>query len=227
MSTPISALIRTNEAARAAAPASPTMDRDGFLKLLVAQLSHQDPLQPTEGTEFVTQLSQFALVEQSITQSNQLNVISTQVRGLSNNEAAGLVGQTVTIRGHGVAFDGAAATTSNVQLGAAAGRVTATLRDAHGRVVRTMDIGARQTGALAVRWDGRDDSGQTVPRGTYSLTVTAMTVDDREVTVTHDVTGTVTRVSFDQGYPELTLDSGASAPISDLVNISRAAPRTP
>ena len=227
MPNPISALNRTNEAARASAPASPTMDRDGFLKLLVAQLSHQDPLQPTEGTEFVTQLSQFALVEQSITQSNQLNVISTQVRGLSNNEAAGLVGQTVTIRGHGVAFDGAAATTSNVQLGAAAGRVTATLRDANGRVVRTMDIGARQAGALAVRWDGRDDQGQTVPRGTYSLTVTAMTVDDREVTVTHDVTGTVTRVSFDQGYPELTLDSGASAPISDLVNISRAAPRTP
>ena len=147
MPNPISALNRTNEAARASAPASPTMDRDGFLKLLVAQLSHQDPLQPTEGTEFVTQLSQFALVEQSITQSNQLNVISTQVRGLSNNEAAGLVGQTVTIRGHGVAFDGAAATTSNVQLGAAAGRVTATLRDANGRVVRTMDIGARQAGA--------------------------------------------------------------------------------
>lgn len=227
MPNPISALTTTPGSARTSETASPTMDRDGFLKLLVAQLSNQDPLQPAEGMEFVTQLSQFALVEQSLSQSNQLGVISTQMRGLSHNEAAGLVGQSVTVRGRSVAFDGAAATTSNVTLGAAAARVSVSFRDANGRVVRTMELGAHQAGPLAVRWDGRDDQGQSVARGSYSVAVTATTEDERAVTVTHDVSGTVTRVSYDQGYPQLTLDSGASAPISDLVSVGGSAPRTP
>jgi len=225
MPIPISSLTTTSASQSSAA--TPSMDREGFLKLLVAQLSHQDPLQPTEGTEYVTQLSQFALVEQSLTQSNQLGVISTQMGGLANNAAVGLVGQTVTMRGHGVAFDGATATASNVTLAAPAARVTATLRDANGRVVRTMELGAKPAGAVSVAWDGRDDRGQTAARGTYSLTVTATTADDRAVAVTQDVTGTVARVSFDRGYPEITLDSGASGPISDLVTVGRAPARAP
>ena len=227
MPNPLSALMSTNQSVGSSPNPAPTMDRDGFLKLLVAQLSHQDPLQPTEGTEYVTQLSQFALVEQSITQSNQLDVISTQMRGLSNNEAANLVGRTVTVRGHGVAFDGTAATTSNVTLGAPAATVTVGIRDANGRLVRTMELGPRPAGALAVRWDGRDDNGHPVPRGTYSVAVSAATAENQAVTVTQDVSGTVTRVSYDRGYPELTLDTGATAPISDLVDVNRLGSRTP
>lgn len=230
MTNPLAALSSGANASstRESSAERPSMDREAFLKLLVAQLSQQDPLKPMEGTEFVQQLSQFALVEQSIAQSSQLSVLSTQVRGLSNNEAAGLVGSTVTVRGHGVAFDGATATSSNVNLAASAARVTVTLRDANGRVVRTMELGARPAGTLAVPWDGRDDRGQTVARGNYSLTVTATTQDGREVGVTQDVTGVVTRVTYDRGYPELQLDTGASAPISDLVSVGGASrPRTP
>ncbi len=203
------------------------MDRNAFLSLLVAQLSHQDPLQPQEGTEFVQQLSQFSLVEQAITQSNQLEVLSAQVRGLSSNEAVGLVGNTVTVRGHGVAYDGVTATSSNVSLGAAAHKVTATITDSNGRVVRTIELGPHAAGALRVGWDGRDDHGQSVARGSYSINVSATTEDGRAVNVTQDVTGTVVSVSFDKGYPELTLDNGSSAPISDLVSVSRSSARTP
>ena len=43
-----------------------TQDKDMFLQLLVAQLQNQDPLNPVQGTEFVTQLAQFQQLEQSI-----------------------------------------------------------------------------------------------------------------------------------------------------------------
>lgn len=199
------------------------VNRDDFLKLLVAQLSHQDPLQPTEGTEFVQQLSQFSLVEQSLNQSSQLGVISTQLSGLSSNEAVGLVGRTVTVRGHGIAFDGATATSASVNLAANAATVKATIRDSSGRVVRTIDLGPRQAGAVGVQWDGRDDRGNTMPRGTYSLTVEAKTAEGNSVNVTQDVSGRVTSVTFDRGYPELHLDTGVAAPISDLVSVNHGA----
>lgn len=202
------------------------MDREAFLRLLVAQLAHQDPLKPMEGTEFVSQLSQFAVVEQAIAQTSRMDVLSAQLRGIANNEATGLVGSTVTVRGTGVAFDGATATGASVTLGAPAARVTAQLRDASGRVVRTLELGARPAGPLSIAWDGRDDQGQLAPRGSYTLTVNARTADDRAVAVTQEVTDTVVRVSFDRGYPELTLASGVTAPISDLVSVG-SRPRGP
>lgn len=52
-----------------AAPATPaaatpgTPDKDMFLQLMVAQLRYQNPLQPTDSTQFMTQTAQFAMLE--------------------------------------------------------------------------------------------------------------------------------------------------------------------
>lgn len=201
-------------------PKTGALDRDAFLKLLVAQLSHQDPMQPMQGTEFVTQLSQFAAVEQAVAQSNKLDVLSAQLRGLSANEAASLIGKTASIRSNGLAFDGVTATSASVTLSAPAASMKVTIRDGSGRAVRTMDLGARPAGALSVAWDGRDDNGQPVAKGSYSFTVDAKDGNGAAVSVSQDVSGVVRRVSFDKGYPELELESGARAPISDLVSVS-------
>jgi len=45
---------------------STTVDKEMFLKLFVAQLKYQDPLNPADGTEFVGQLAQFSELEQLI-----------------------------------------------------------------------------------------------------------------------------------------------------------------
>ncbi|MEI8258566.1 MAG: FlgD immunoglobulin-like domain containing protein [Deltaproteobacteria bacterium] len=197
----------------------PALDRNAFLQLLVAQISHQDPLQPMEGTEFVTQLAQFSIVEQSIAQSSKLDVLSTQLRGLSYNEASTLVGRSVTIRGHGIAYDGTTATGASVTLPEPVSAVTVTIRDASGTAVRTMQMGPHAAGTLAVAWDGRDNNGQHVPAGGYTVDVSATKADGSSVAVSQDVTGVVQRVSYDKGYAELLLDSGATAPISDLVSV--------
>jgi flagellar hook assembly protein FlgD len=48
------------------APAKTSIDKNSFLQLLVAQLRHQDPLNPSDGTQFIAQLAQFQQLEQSI-----------------------------------------------------------------------------------------------------------------------------------------------------------------
>ncbi|MEX0773120.1 MAG: flagellar hook capping FlgD N-terminal domain-containing protein, partial [Balneolales bacterium] len=45
---------------------SKEMGKEEFLQLLIAQMRHQDPLNPMEGTEFASQLAQFNSVEQLI-----------------------------------------------------------------------------------------------------------------------------------------------------------------
>ena len=65
-----------------------SLDKDTFLKLLVAQLRFQNPLNPSDPTEFMSQTAQFTLVEQmenmakaqaSVTLSTQLSTASNMV----------------------------------------------------------------------------------------------------------------------------------------------------
>ena len=57
-----------------------------FLKLLVAQLQNQDPLQPQDGTQFVTQLAQFSGLEQNLAMRSDLDAIKTQVVGSASTK---------------------------------------------------------------------------------------------------------------------------------------------
>ncbi len=70
-----------------------TIDQDAFLKLLVAQLKYQNPLEPTSNEEFISITAQFTTVE-------RLNELTEQGRSRTSNEAlntaGALVGRTVS-----------------------------------------------------------------------------------------------------------------------------------
>lgn len=53
-----------------------TLDKEAFLKLLVAQMKYQDPLEPTDNTEYVAQLATFSQLEET---QNQTDVLETQI----------------------------------------------------------------------------------------------------------------------------------------------------
>ena len=76
-------------AATAASNKAAIMGKDDFLKLLVAQLQHQDPMNPSDNNEFMGQMAQFSALE-------QMTNISANT-GLS--QAIGLLGKTVTYTG--------------------------------------------------------------------------------------------------------------------------------
>ena len=58
-----------------AATTSTAANKDTFLKLLVAQLKNQSPLNPTDGTQFVAQLAQFSQLEQTISIKEDLDAV--------------------------------------------------------------------------------------------------------------------------------------------------------
>lgn len=204
-----------------------SLDKEAFLKLLVAQLSHQDPLKPMEGTEFVTQLAQFSSVEQQITQSSKLDLISLQLRGLASNEAAGLVGQTVTVRGDGkMTFDGTNVDGSTTSLTQAQSNVTVQVKNEAGDVVFEKKYSDLPKGPLPDNfWSGKTTNGQPLPAGDYSVSV--VDAEGTAVPTTNEVTGVVTKVTFEKGYPELVLGNGMTVAVSDLVSVGGgAAPAT-
>ena len=70
-----------------------SMDKDGFLKLFVAQLTHQDPSAPMDTNESIAQMASFSMVEGM----NNMQATNTSIASsLSTSSAVGLIGRTVS-----------------------------------------------------------------------------------------------------------------------------------
>lgn len=72
-----------------------TLNQDDFLKLLVAQLGAQDPMNPQKDTEFISQMSQFSALEQSKSMVTSLADLQTEQKRVQAN---GLLGRQVEIQ---------------------------------------------------------------------------------------------------------------------------------
>jgi flagellar basal-body rod modification protein FlgD len=68
--------------------------KDMFLQLLVAQIKNQDPLNPSDGVQFLTQLAQFQQLEQSMNMGQDVSAIRTDLQSLV--PAAGSTGTNAT-----------------------------------------------------------------------------------------------------------------------------------
>ncbi len=87
---------------------SNSLDKDDFLKILLTQLTHQDPTQPMQDREFVAQMATFSTLEQITNMNDDVGEIFSMLR---RSEALGMLGKTVQIA---VSGEGAGAVTGVV-----------------------------------------------------------------------------------------------------------------
>ncbi|MDZ7875768.1 MAG: flagellar hook assembly protein FlgD [Rhizobium sp.] len=81
----------SSTASKAAEKAS--IDYDSFLKLLIAQMKNQDPTDPMDASEQISQLATFSQVEQSIQMNSNLETLIT---GNALTNASSYIGKTIT-----------------------------------------------------------------------------------------------------------------------------------
>jgi flagellar basal-body rod modification protein FlgD len=72
--------------------ANDTLGQDAFLKLMIAQLKYQDPMDPVKGAEFIAQTAQFTSVEK-LDEMSKLTTEMVMMQRLS--QAGSMVGRTV------------------------------------------------------------------------------------------------------------------------------------
>ncbi|GHU09166.1 flagellar hook assembly protein FlgD [Spirochaetia bacterium] len=71
-----------------------SLGKDDFLKLLITQLSHQDPMAPMEDKEFIAQMAQFSTLEQMTSMTSDFNRLTNLIAG---SEAASALGRSVEL----------------------------------------------------------------------------------------------------------------------------------
>lgn len=148
VSTPRTA---SSTAAESKAAREAQENQDRFLKLLVAQMKNQDPMNPMENAELTTQIAQI----QTVTGIDNLNTAIAQLNNsFGQNQAysaVSMVGRNVSLQGNRLlmAQNGAQGA---FDLAAAADRVQVEIVNSAGAVVDTVDLGAASKGRHVFNW---------------------------------------------------------------------------
>ena len=179
------------------------MDKDAFLKLLVTQLQNQDPLEPTDNTEFVAQLAQFSSLEGINNLNKSMEDITRSITGMQDISAAGLVGRFAKTGGNTFESISGMESEFGFELDSPASSVKVSIADSKGRVVRNIDMGPLSAGDNRIAWDKTDDSGVQLGDGAYTFKITAVDQKNDTVPAAPYTIGLITSVGFDAGASTL------------------------
>jgi flagellar basal-body rod modification protein FlgD len=201
-----------------ASTAKNSLDKDGFLKLLVAQLKNQDPTGAGQDpNQMVQQLTSFSSLEQAQQTNTLLQGLQAQTSGLFQAQTAGLVGKNVKVDGSGFNLKSGAAS-MNLELSSPA-TVTVTVKDANGNILATLPQGHMNRGLNTLNWDGRDSAGNVLPDGAYKVEVNALGDDGKTALFRTSLTMKVDAVTFKDGG--IYLASGTNIfSLADVLEVS-------
>ncbi|MBW7956325.1 MAG: flagellar biosynthesis protein FlgD [Deltaproteobacteria bacterium] len=176
--------------------AQEAMGKDAFLKLLVTQLQNQDPLNPTDNTEFVAQLAQFSSLEGIQNLNSTMTGMAGSLGSLSDMGSAGLIGRMVKAEAEG--FEHAAGQEHGIgfELGSASNSTQLTISNEYGLAVRSIDLGPLPAGEHEIVWDGTDGSGSPLPTGKYAFSVNAKGSNGSAIGAAKYLLGFVTGVNL-------------------------------
>ncbi|MET0339910.1 MAG: FlgD immunoglobulin-like domain containing protein [Polyangiales bacterium] len=196
------------------------LKNDDFMKLLFAQLQNQDPQSPVDTKELVTQLSQLTSVEKLTTMTTKIDELAQATNGMAANQSASLIGKKVEGKNDTAHLDATGGTTTAVNFRQNADKVTVSVLNDAGRVVRTMDLPPQKTGAVNIEWDGMADNLERAKPGRYTIVVDAKDGKGNPIDTDTSVTGVVTGVSYEHGEPELVLGT-TRVPLSNVTSIGQ------
>lgn len=194
------------------------MNSDDFLKLFIAQLQYQDPLEPQDPSAMLEQLSQLSLVEQSYNSNTSLNNLLTAQNNSISLTAVSFIGKDVKAYGNSATFDGSSSTSLEYSLPLSAESSQISIVDAAGTTVRTVSLGSNSAGDKSFSWDGLDNNGALLPAGSYTFAITANAANGSAITATTYTTGRIDGVDLSGSTPQLTIGA-TSVALSDVISM--------
>jgi len=195
-----------------------TLGKDDFMKLLVTQLSHQNPLNPMDAQDFSAQLAQFSSLEQMTnTNANLLKLLDAQ-QAVTNSSMINMIGKMVDVQGNGIEHTAGQTHNLNYSLGERASSAVVEVYDALGQLTSVLQ-GTGAAGNNTALWDGKDSSGNFVGNGNYNFRVSAFDANGNAVEVKTYTKGNVSEVLF-EGEDTFAIVNGNKVSSKDISRVS-------
>jgi len=198
--------------------ASGELGQDSFLKLLVAQMQHQDPLNPQGNEEFIAQLAQFTSLEQLMGVNASLGDLYAATTSMNNASMTQLLGRNVTAYSDTIPYDGEGYQDLYYTSPDEIERMTITVLDADGKVVARDELEGINKGENSWRWDGTDVHGVQAKEGQYTVSINAFDANGNPLEVRSLLKGTVNEMSYATGAPVPFVD-GIEVSIGEILKV--------
>lgn len=195
------------------------VSKDDFLKLLVTQLSKQDPMNPSDPSQFTAQLAQFSSLEQLVNVNSALSGLSGQNLLNSQLTAASLIGKSVQVKGTNINVASGTASSIHYNLPAASTVTSVNVYDQNNKLVDVVPLGQQGAGGHDFQWDGQLTNGTHATDGAYHFDITAQDATGKGITATSSLTGTVSGVSYADNGQILLKIGGATYTLGDILSI--------
>jgi flagellar basal-body rod modification protein FlgD len=205
------------------------MGKDQFLTLLVAQLQHQDPMNPAEDTAFVAQLAQFSQLEftQNSTQAistlaknmtDFMEMQTLQAQSVTNASATPLLGKEVRVMETNFEHKGLTEREFNVHIMEGFNSGTLVIKDSEENIIAEIAVSTENSKGndLKVKWDGTNQDGKKLLGGKYKVEVLDATGNNNAGYAYQE--GIVSGVNFSSGGAALTI-GGEKYGLGYLVNV--------
>ncbi|MDB5738081.1 MAG: flagellar hook capping protein [Sphingomonas bacterium] len=213
--------LRAQSAATAVSTAasSSTIDQAGFLKLLTAQMTNQDPTAPMDTNTMVQQLSEMSSVSGITEMNSSMKSLVSELTGNRIGDAASWIGKAALLSSSAAMPLSNGGYAGEITLPSDASSVNVSLVDASGATVNTQTLGAQSAGTIDFSWDGTKTDG-TKATGPLKVVVSAAGTTGA-ITPTVSTWATVTGVQSPAGgsSAELTTTLGTVAP-TDVLSLS-------
>jgi len=180
-----------------------SLGKDDFLTLLLAELKHQDPLNPADNTEFIAQLAQFSSLEQMTEMNSNLEKTlennTMMAEAINNAMMINYFGKQITTSTELFNYNGSDPVQLKFDLASELNTGEVHILDTTGTTIQTIPIDELASGSNMVEWDGIKNTGATASAGVYYFEVEAVDNDDNRIEVTPIFTGLIDGISYVDG----------------------------
>lgn len=189
------------------------LGQQDFLRLMVAQVQNQDPMQPQANGEFLSQLAQFSTNDGVNKMQESLQQLATSLQSNQALQASALVGRKVLVNSDHMSIGAEGDTKAAIDLPPGVSNLTASIYSEAGELLKTIPLGQPAPGFFQFSWDGMGSDNKHVPAGNYKIKVTG-NYGGREVALRTMTSANVDSVSMSQNGEGLKLNVSGVGSIS-------------
>lgn len=190
-----------------------SLGQQDFLRLMVAQVQNQDPMQPQANGEFLSQLAQFSTNDGITKMQGSLQELASSLQSNQALQASALVGRKVLINSDNLNLGAEGDTKAAIDMPPGLSNLNAFFYSPTGELVKTMPLGQPTPGFFQFSWDGTNQANQRMEAGKYRVEVHG-TYGGREVSVNTMTSANVDSVSLGQNGEGLKLNVAGVGSVS-------------
>ncbi|MDW8879934.1 flagellar hook assembly protein FlgD [Legionella pneumophila subsp. fraseri] len=181
------------------------LGQQDFLRLMVAQVQNQDPLQPQANGEFLSQLAQFSTNDGITKMQESLQQLASSLQSNQALQASALVGRKVLVNSNTLSLGPEGDVKAAIDMAPGVSNLRAAIYTESGELIKTIPLGQPEPGFFQFSWDGTDQSNQRLTAGKYIIKVSG-TYGGQEVALKTMTSANVDSVSLGQYGEDLKLN---------------------